>query len=70
MLTVRRARLAGRTVAFWVSGVLEGEQEVLIRSGGAAIRFPEDGNVELVSSRIATMSRGLCRLVGHVLRLH
>lgn len=50
--------------------VVEGEQEVLLRSGRSAMRFREDGDVELVGSRIATMSRGLFRLVGRVLRLN
>jgi len=50
--------------------VLEGEQEVLIRSGRGALRIRQDGDVELVGSRIATMSRGLFRIVGRVLRLN
>jgi len=50
--------------------VIEGEQEVLLRSGRAAMRMRGDGDVELVGSRIATMSRGLFRIVGRVLRLN
>jgi len=49
---------------------IEGEQEVLVRSGRGAMRIRSDGDVELVGSRIAAMSRGLFRLVGRVLRLN
>ncbi len=49
---------------------LEGEEEVLVRSGLGAMRIRKDGDVELVGSRIAAMSRGLFRLVGRVLRLN
>ena len=49
--------------------VIDAEHEVLIRAGRAALRIREDGDVELVGSRILTMSRGLFRIVGRVLRL-
>ena len=49
---------------------IEGEEEVLLRSGRGALRIRQDGDVELVGSRIAAMSRGLFRLVGRVLRLN
>ncbi len=49
---------------------IEGEQEVLLRSGRGAMRVRSDGDVELVGSRISAMSRGLFRLVGRVLRLN
>ncbi len=49
---------------------LEGDEELLIRSGQAAMRLRKDGDVEIVGSRIAAMSRGLFRLVGRVLRLN
>lgn len=49
---------------------IEGEQEVLLRSGRGAMRVRQDGDVELVGSRISAMSRGLFRLVGRVLRLN
>jgi hypothetical protein len=49
---------------------IEGEREVLLRSGRAAIRLREDGDVELVGSRILAMSRGLFRIVGRILRLN
>jgi len=49
---------------------LEGEQEVLLRSGRGAMRIRQDGDVEIVGSRISAMSRGLFRLVGRVLRLN
>jgi hypothetical protein len=50
--------------------VLDAEQEVTIRAGRAALRLREDGDVELVGSRISTLSRGLYRIVGRVLRLN
>ncbi|MFO0616106.1 MAG: hypothetical protein U0414_26160 [Polyangiaceae bacterium] len=50
--------------------VIDAESEVTIRSGKAGMRLREDGDVELVGSRIVTMSRGLFRLVGRMLRLN
>jgi hypothetical protein len=50
--------------------IIDAEREVLIRAGRAALRIREDGDVELVGSRILTMSRGLFRIVGRVLRLN
>ncbi|MBK8253719.1 MAG: hypothetical protein IPK82_13765 [Polyangiaceae bacterium] len=50
--------------------VVEGGREVLIRSGRAALRLREDGDVELVGSRISAASRGLFRIVGRILRLN
>lgn len=50
--------------------VIDAENEVTIRSGKAGMRLREDGDVELVGSRIVTMSRGLFRLVGRMLRLN
>jgi hypothetical protein len=50
--------------------IVEGEEEVLVRSGTGAMRIRSDGDVELVGSRIMTMSRGLFRLVGRMLRLN
>lgn len=52
------------------SVVIEAEQEVLLRAGRGAMRIREDGDVEVVGSRILTMSRGLFRIVGRVLRLN
>lgn len=49
---------------------LEGEHEVMIRAGRAAIRLREDGDIEIVGSRISAASRGLFRLVGRILRLN
>jgi hypothetical protein len=49
---------------------LDAEREVLLRSGRAAMRLRQDGDVEIVGTRIAAMSRGLFRLVGRVLRLN
>jgi hypothetical protein len=52
------------------SVTLEGEREVMIRAGRAAIRLREDGDIEIVGSRISAASRGLFRLVGRILRLN
>jgi hypothetical protein len=49
---------------------IDAEQEVLVRAGRGAMRIREDGDVEVVGSRIVTMSRGLFRIVGRVLRLN
>lgn len=59
-----RAELRGETV------VIEADREVLVRAGRSAIRLRDDGDVEVVGSRILTMSRGLFRIVGRVLRLN
>jgi len=50
--------------------VIEGSREVLLRSGRAALRLREDGDIEIVGSRISAASRGLFRLVGRILRLN
>ena len=50
--------------------MIEAEREILIRSGRGAMRIREDGDIEVVGSRISTMSRGLFRIVGRVLRLN
>lgn len=50
--------------------VIEAEREVLLRAGRAALRLREDGDVELVGSRISAASRGLFRIVGRILRLN
>lgn len=49
---------------------IEADEEVLVRSGRGAMRLREDGDVELVGSRISAASRGLFRLVGRMLRLN
>ncbi|NUO48239.1 MAG: hypothetical protein HOV80_05200 [Polyangiaceae bacterium] len=49
---------------------IEGDEELLLRSGKSALRLREDGDVELVGSRISAASRGLFRLVGRMLRLN
>ncbi|MEZ4311015.1 MAG: hypothetical protein R3F14_23480 [Polyangiaceae bacterium] len=43
---------------------------MLLRAGRAALRLREDGDVELVGSRISAASRGLFRIVGRILRLN
>lgn len=50
--------------------VLDADEELLMRAGRGAMRIREDGDVELVGSRISTLSRGLFRIVGRVLRLN
>jgi len=49
---------------------IEGDQEVLLRSGRGAVRIREDGDIEVVGSRISAASRGLFRIVGRLLRLN
>jgi hypothetical protein len=49
---------------------VEGDEEVLIRAGRAAIRLRADGDIEVVGSRISAASRGLFRIVGRMLRLN
>lgn len=49
---------------------IEGEQEVLFKSGRGALRIREDGDIELIGSRISAASRGLFRIVGRLLRLN
>jgi hypothetical protein len=49
---------------------LDAAREIVLRAGRAALRLREDGDVELVGSRISAASRGLFRLVGRVLRLN
>ncbi len=50
--------------------VIDAEEEVLLRSGRSAMRFKKDGEVELLGERISSVSRGLFRIVGRVLRLN
>ena len=59
-----KVEIRGETV------VIEAEREILIRSGRGAMRIREEGDIEVVGSRISTMSRGLFRIVGRVLRLN
>ena len=49
---------------------IEADRELLLRSGKAALRLRDDGEVEIVGSRISAASRGLFRLVGRMLRLN
>lgn len=49
---------------------IDADQEVLVRSGRGAMRIREDGDIELIGSRISAASRGLFRLVGRMLRLN
>ena len=59
-----KVEIRGETV------VIEADREVVIRSGRGAMRIRDDGDIEVVGSRISTMSRGLFRIVGRVLRLN
>jgi hypothetical protein len=49
---------------------IEGEQEVILRSGRGAVRIRQDGDIEMEGSRISAVSQGLFRLVGRLLRLN
>lgn len=49
---------------------IEADQELVLRSGRSAMRLREDGDVEILGSRISAASRGLFRLVGKMLRLN
>lgn len=49
---------------------IEGEREVLFKSGRGALRIREDGDIEIIGSRISAASRGLFRIVGRLLRLN
>ncbi|XYI01980.1 hypothetical protein ACMHYB_20285 [Sorangium sp. So ce1128] len=49
---------------------IEGEQELLLRSGQGAIRIRQNGDIEVIGSRISAASRGLFRIVGRLLRLN
>ena len=49
---------------------IDATEELVLRAGRAALRLREDGDVELVGSRISAASRGLFRLVGRILRLN
>lgn len=50
--------------------VIDAERELIIRSGNAAMRMRADGEIEMVGSRILTLSRGLFRIVGKMLKLN
>jgi hypothetical protein len=60
----KKVELRGETV------VIEADREILLRTGTGAMRIREDGDIEVVGSRISTVSRGLFRIVGRVLRLN
>ena len=49
---------------------IEADEELLLRSGRGALRIRQDGEIEIVGSRISALSRGLFRLVGRMLRLN
>ena len=49
---------------------LDATESITLRSGRAGMRMRNDGDIEVVGSRISAMSRGLMRLVGRALRLN
>lgn len=49
---------------------LEAAKKLVLRAGRAVIRLHDDGEVELLGTRVNAVSRGLFRLVGRVLRLN
>jgi hypothetical protein len=49
---------------------IQADEELLLRSGRGALRIRQDGEIEIVGSRISALSRGLFRLVGRMLRLN
>jgi hypothetical protein len=49
---------------------LEATRELLLRAGRGAIRIRDDGDIEVVGTRISAASRGLFRIVGRILRLN
>lgn len=49
---------------------IEADREILLKTKRGALRIREDGDIELVGSRIMAMSRGLFRIVGKMLRLN
>jgi hypothetical protein len=67
---VVQTRIPERLVLRADTVVVQGDTEVLLQSGKAGMRLREDGDVELVGSRIMHMSRGLFRIVGRMLRLN
>jgi hypothetical protein len=67
---VLRSRVPDKIVLRADTIELDAEHEVLIRSGKGAMRIREDGDIEVVGSRISAASRGLFRLVGKMLRLN
>jgi hypothetical protein len=67
---VIETRIPERLVIKADAVVIEGETELTLKSGASGMRLREDGDVELVGSRIMHMSRGLFRIVGRMLRLN
>lgn len=67
---VLRSRMPEKIVMRASTIELDADHEVLLRSGKGAVRIREDGDIEVVGSRISAASRGLFRLVGKMLRLN
>lgn len=50
--------------------LIEGDEEVTLRSGRGAARISAEGDIEILGTRIRAVSRGLFRIVGKILRLN
>ena len=48
----------------------EAAKVLVLRAGRAALKLHEDGEVELLGTKINAVSRGLFKIVGRVLRLN
>lgn len=49
---------------------IRADREILLRTGRAGIRLRDDGELELVGTRVSALSRGVFRIVGKMLRLN
>lgn len=49
---------------------LSAARKVVLRAGKAVLKLHEDGEIEVLGSKINAVSRGLFRIVGRVLRLN
>jgi len=65
-----QTRVAREVVIKGETVTIDAEKELLLRSGRGAFRIRQDGDVEIVGSRIMAASRGLFRIVGRLLRLN
>lgn len=70
IIGVLRSRVPEKLVLRADKVEIEGDSELLLHSGKGALRLRQDGDIELVGSRISAASRGLFRLVGRMLRLN
>jgi hypothetical protein len=70
IVAVLQTRVPAEIVLKAATVTIEAEREILLRAGRSGLRLREDGDIELVGSRVVAMSRGLFRLVGRMLRLN